>query len=401
MPMNENRKTVGILTTTRAEYGILNPLIRKMCEDSFFDVKVLVTGTHLCEKYGKTVEEIETDGIPIAARIEILSGDDTPIGVSRTMANAIERFAAYFSDNSFDAVIVLGDRYETLAVCIAAMNERIPIIHLHGGETTEGAVDECIRHSITKMSQLHLTAAEEYRKRVIQLGESPDRVFNIGSIGVENVLQKELLSFDDLKESLKGINPDFKEEAFGKPYAVVTFHPVTLEENSALTQINELLKALDENSELSYIFTLANADNGGQLINERVLEYAGRKNNVNVFASLGALRYLSAVKHSQMVIGNSSSGIIEVPSFKVATVNIGDRQKGRISAESVINCEANSRDISAAIRKAQSDEFTEKCRLAENPYYKSNSSENAVKIIRDYLSREKDLKKSFYDIKNI
>ncbi|MDO4187956.1 MAG: UDP-N-acetylglucosamine 2-epimerase [Lachnospiraceae bacterium] len=395
---NDSRKVVGVLTTTRAEYGILYPLIEKMLKDTFFDVKVLVSGTHLDAEYGNSVQEIENDKVPIAAKIDILSHDDSPFGVSKTMSIAVSKFAEYFAENKLDALVVLGDRYEVLAVCIAAMNERIPIIHLHGGETTEGAIDECIRHSITKMSQLHLTATDEYRGRVIQLGENPNRVFNIGSIGVENVLKKNLLSKDELKVSLEEMNNSSKIINLDNPYGIVTFHPVTLEENSAIDQINNLIDALDEHKELSYIITLANADSGGKIINEKIMAYARERENVYVFASLGALRYLSAVKYSAMVIGNSSSGIIEVPSFNIPTVNIGDRQKGRVRANSVIDCGPSKEDISNAITKAESKEFVDVCISANNPYFKEDASRNAVEIIKKYLSSDIDLKKVFYTV---
>lgn len=395
---SEAKKVVGILTTTRAEYGILHPLIEKMLKDSFFSVRVLVSGTHLSEEYGKSLQEIEGDNVPIAEKIDILSGDDSPYGVSKTMSTGIEKFARYFSNNRLDALVVLGDRYETLAVCIAAMNERIPIIHLHGGETTEGAIDECIRHSITKMSQLHLTATEEYRRRVVQLGEHPDRVFNIGSIGVENVLYKELMSFEMLESSIKELSLLPGDFTLNRPYAVVTYHPVTLENSSSLDQITELTDALREHKELDYIITLANADCGGKIINEHFLRFAKENDNVHVFSSLGALRYLSAVKYSCMVIGNSSSGIIEVPSFSIPTVNIGDRQKGRTCSESVINCGPSKTEIENAIMKAESPDFANMCRNTTNPYYKENSSDLALETIKDYLCSDIDIKKSFYNI---
>lgn len=392
------KKTVGVLTTTRAEYGILNPLIEKMLKDSFFDVKVLVSGTHVSEKYGNSICEIKNDNIPIAVEIDILSNEDSSYGVSLTMSTAIVKFAKYFSEVKLDALVVLGDRYEVLAICIAAMNERIPIIHLHGGETTEGAIDESIRHAITKMGQLHLTATEEYRKRVIQLGESPDRVFNIGSIGVENVLNKKLLSFEELEDALKEIYDTPGRFKLNRPYAIVTFHPVTLEDNSATHQISELLMALSEHDEMSYIFTLANADNGGESINNQIIKYAENNEKVYVFSSLGALRYLSAVKYSSMVIGNSSSGIIEVPSFGIPTVNIGDRQKGRVRSKSVIDCNTTKEDISKAITHAKSERIINLCKKVDNPYYKEGSSFAALNIIKDFLSAEINLKKEFYNI---
>lgn len=395
---SDSKKVVGVLTTTRAEYGILHPLIDKMLKDSFFDVRVLVSGTHLKNEYGNSIQEIESDSIPIAAKIDILSGEDSPYGISVTMGTAIQKFAKYFSENKLDGLVVLGDRYETLSVCIAAMNERIPIIHLHGGETTEGAIDECIRHSITKMSQLHLTATDEYRRRVIQLGENPDRVFNIGSIGVENVLKKRLLSFDELASSLNEIYRGSNKFVLNRPYAVVTFHPVTLENNTAANQVDELIKVVNEHGEISYIFTLANADSGGMVINDKILQCERENENVYVFPSLGALRYLSAVKYASMVIGNSSSGIIEVPSFGIPTINIGDRQKGRVRAKSVIDCYPTREGIANAMTIAKSEQFLGTCAKDNNPYYKANSSENAAKLIKDFLCSGVNIKKVFYDV---
>lgn len=385
------KKRIAILTATRAEYGLLKPLMEALLNDDFFDVDVLVTGVHLSEDFGLTYKEIENDGIPISAKIEILSGEDSALGMSKTMANAVERFAEWFSKNPVDGLIVLGDRYETLAVCCAATNERIPIFHLHGGETTEGAIDEAVRHSITKMSYLHFTSNEMHRKRVVQLGENPKRVFNVGAIGVENVLKTSLLSKEELSESL-GMD-------LSKPYAVATFHPVTLENASISDQFFEFVGALNELDNLQYIITKANADSGGKLINVLIDEYEKTKDNVHVYTSLGMKRYLSAVKYADVVIGNSSSGIIEVPSFHVPTVNVGDRQRGRMQAESVINCVCEKEAIKKSIKKALSAEFQQSIQDVKNPYEGNGTTETICKVIRDVLeSSSISLKKSFYDV---
>ena len=377
------------MTATRAEYGLLRPVVRALRASGAFRVSLLVTGAHLSEAYGETVREIERDDMPIAARIPILSGDDTPRGVSGTMANALNGFAAYFEAHRPDALLVLGDRYEILAVCCAAMNARIPIFHLHGGETTQGAVDEAIRHSITKMSLLHFTSNEQHRRRVIQLGEQPDRVFNVGAPGVENALHVPLLSKEELAESV-GL-------PLQKPYAVVTFHPVTLEDEPPERQLFELFAAMDA-FDLEYIITKANADAGGLAINRAVDDYAAKRDNVAAFDSLGLVRYLSAVKYCAFVAGNSSSGILEAPSFGVPTVNIGDRQKGRMQAESVLQCAPARADIARAFAQALTPAFQNKAAHAVNPYGDGDTSGKIVAILQRVFSGPLDLKKTFYDI---
>lgn len=380
---------IAVVTATRAEYGLLRPVICALRASGAFEVSLLVTGAHLSEAYGETVREIERDDMPIAARIPILSGDDTPCGVSRTMANALNGFAAYFEAHRPDALLVLGDRYEILAVCCAAMNARIPIFHLHGGETTQGAVDEAIRHSITKMSLLHFTSNEQHRRRVIQLGEQPDRVFNVGAPGVENALHVPLLSKEALAESV-GL-------PLQKPYAVVTFHPVTLEDEPPERQLFELFAAMDA-FDLEYIITKANADAGGLAINRAVDAYAAKRDNVAAFDSLGLVRYLSAVKYCAFVAGNSSSGILEAPSFGVPTVNIGDRQKGRMQAKSVLQCAPERADIARAFAQALTPTFRKKAAHAVNPYGDGDTSGKIVAILKRVFSGPLDLKKTFYDI---
>lgn len=383
-------KSITVLTATRAEYGLLSPIIHALKACGSFEVRVVVTGAHLSPEFGLTYREIEKEGIEIDRKIEILLSSDTPSAISKSMGMALIGFADYFAERRPDALIVLGDRYETLAVCCAAMNARIPIIHLYGGETTEGAVDEVIRHAITKLSYLHLTSTEEYRKRVIQLGESPDRVFTVGAIGIENAMKKKLLSKRELADSL--------ELALERPYAVITFHPVTLENNSAEQQCRELLKALDMHPEMDYIITKANADADGRIINKMLDDYSLTHDHVSVYESLGAVRYLSAVKYACMAIGNSSSGLLEVPSFKIPTVNIGDRQKGRLKAASVIDCGPKTEEISKSIERAKTIEFREICETVTNPYGDGDTSEKVVNAIETMMSSEIDLKKKFYDI---
>jgi len=383
-------KKIAVLTATRAEYGLLRNIISKLDSDNSLKINILVTGMHLSKSFGYTCKEIEEDGFSIDDRIPILQDNDSSEGVNTAIGLAITQFGHYFANNKPDLLIVLGDRYETLAVCIAAMNELIPIAHLYGGETTEGAVDEAIRHSITKMSQLHFTSTELYRKRVIQLGESPDRVFNVGATGVENALSENLLSRYDLEDSI-----GFK---LGEKYAVVTFHPVTLEKESAEEQFCQLLKALNK-YDFKYIFTKANADAKGKTINKLIDEYVKSNSNVIAFESLGTVRYLSAVKWSSLVIGNSSSGIVEVPTFGVPTINIGDRQKGRVASDSVINCKPTCNDICRAIDLAMLSNFRKRIKNMDNPYGDGKSSDKIVNIIKKFLFNDSmDLKKKFYDI---
>ncbi len=385
------KKKICVLTATRAEYGLLRLIIEKLNSVSEFDVKLAVTGTHLSEQFGLTYHEIEEDGFDIDTKIHIIQNSDLPSDISKTMGTALIQFGEYFEHTCPDALLVLGDRYETLAVCCAAMNARIPILHLYGGETTEGALDEAIRHSITKMSYLHFTSTEEARKRVIQLGEEPDRVFCVGSLGIENSQNIKLMTRNELTVNLS-IPAD-------RPYAVVTFHPATLGNDKPEDQMLELLKACERHPELFYLFTKANADSGGLRINQMIDEFADKHENVMAFDSLGSLRYLSALNYCEMVIGNSSSGLIEAPTFGVPTINIGDRQKGREQSTSVINSNTNENDISLAIAKAMSENFKAVAKACINPYGDGNTSDKILTVIKDYLQNNKiQLSKSFYNL---
>lgn len=384
------KKIISVLTATRAEYGLLKPIIKKLQLVNEFDVRVVVTGAHLSPEFGLTFREIEKDGIDIDAKIEILLSADTPAAISKSMGLAMISFADYFEKLKPDMLVVLGDRYETLAVCCSAMNQRIPIAHLYGGETTQGAVDESIRHAITKLSYLHFTSTEEYRNRVIQLGENPGRVFCVGAIGIENMMNEKYISKEELEESI-GFRLD-------RPFAIVTYHPVTLEDNSAQKQIEALLSACSKHKELKYIFTKANADSDGRIINHLIDKYIQENDNAIAFASLGVRRYLSALKYCSMIIGNSSSGLIEAPSFGIPIINIGRRQKGRLQSDSVINCEVTQEDIDKAIRLAMDSAFIDKARNVINAYGNGNTSEKIVDTIKDVLLNNKiDLMKQFYN----
>ena len=380
-------KKIAVVTATRAEYGILTPLIKAIDDDNELELDLIVTGTHLSEKHGYTKKFIEIDGFNISHEIPILGDGNTPFDISITMANAITGFAECFRDDKPDMVVLLGDRTEMLGIAAAAMNERIPIAHLHGGEVTEGAVDDCVRHALSKMSYLHFTSTEAYRNRVIQLGESPERVFFVGALSTENILKAPLLNESDIRLEV-GIPENM-------PYSVVTFHPVTLEADSAKQQTLELCKAMEECSTYYYLITMANADAGGDMVNKLIGEFADRHENVRLVSSLGMTRYLSAVKYCRFVLGNSSSGIIEAPVLGAPTVNIGDRQKGRLMAETIINCEPDCKDIVSAIHKADAMAHT-----STLMYGDGNTSEKIVNTIKDVLMNDKvNLKKRFYDIK--
>lgn len=383
-------KSLVIITSTRAEYGLLSPIIKKFKKRDKINTYVAVTGTHLSPEFGMTVNEIVADGVDIDTRIDINLTCDTSVGISKSMALAIAGFAEYFAERKPDAIMILGDRFETLAIAIAAMNERIPIIHIHGGEATERAIDEAVRNALTKMSYLHFPSTEPYRRRIIQMGEAPERVFNVGAVGVENALGVEKLSKSELENSL-----NCKLNKF----AVMTFHPVTLENNTAQNQAIGLLDAMAVFPEITFICTKANADMNGRVINECIKDYAERYENILLFDSLGMRKYLSALSFADFVIGNSSSGIIEAPSFRIPTINIGDRQKGRIQAESVINCEPTKDSIVNAINKAISQQFRESIKDADNPYGNGGTSDRIVEISEDFIINNKiDIKKSFYEL---
>lgn len=376
----------AVVTATRAEYGILHPLIRKLHQDSGVELQLLVTGTHLSEKHGNTQQEIERDGFPIFARFPILTEGNTPEDISRIMARALEQFASYFGREKPDCVIVLGDRTEMLGVCAAAMNAGVPIVHLHGGELTEGAVDDCVRHSITKMAYLHFPSTEVYRKRIIQMGEAPERVFNVGALGVENILHIPLLDRDEIEREA-GIPA-------GTPYVVVTFHPVTLENGSEREQTEQLITAMERRSEYFYLITKANADAGGDTVNTLLEDFVSNSANARLVASLGMRRYLSAVRHAAFVLGNSSSGIVEAPSLGTPTVNIGDRQKGRLMVDSIVSCLPEADDIMRAMTLAAG--------MKHQPVLLYGNGETSGKIV-DILKKtfgegRPNLKKTFYDL---
>lgn len=386
-------KRIGIMTGTRAEYGLLKSLMQEINKDNDLELYLIVSGMHLSPEFGMTYKEIEEDGFEINAKVEMLLSSDSPAGISKSIGLGVIGFADEFQRADLDMLILLGDRYEALSAAISAMVMRIPIAHLHGGELTEGAIDEGIRHSITKMSYLHFTSTEQYRNRVIQLGENPERVFYVGALGVENIKKINLMTKEELERS---IHFEIDENT-----VVVTYHPVTLENNTVEEQFLNLLKVLDRNPKIRMIFTKANADTNGRIVNELIDKYAAQNSErACAFMSLGQKRYLSALKYCRIVIGNSSSGIIEAPSFGKPIINIGDRQKGRICADSVINCGYTQQEIQQAMETALTKEFENKASNCRNPYEKENTAANIISVIKDYLLNDKiKLKKGFYDIK--
>jgi len=382
-------KKICIITGSRAEYGLLRPLIEKIKKDEELELQLIVTGIHLANTFGLTYKEIEQDGYKIDSKIEINLSSDTSIGICKSMGLGMISFSEIYARLEPDIIIILGDRYEIFTAASAAMISKIPIAHIHGGEITEGAYDDSLRHCISKMSYLHFTSTESYRKRVIQLGEMPERVHCVGSLGIENINQMQFLSKEKLEQCL-----NFK---LGHLTVLVTFHPVTLEINTAPIQFDNLLKALDHFKDLNIIFTKSNSDTDCNVINQMIDKYVFKnRERAIAFTSLGVLKYLSVMKFCCVVIGNSSSGIIEAPSLKIPTVNIGDRQKGREQARSIINSDNSQKAIIAAIKKALSGE---KDRVNSiNPYEKANTSVQIISIIKQVLDKEMNLKKHFYDL---
>lgn len=383
-------RKICIFTSTRAEWGLQQGLAELIRDTEALQLQLLVSGSHLSAKLGMTIDEIETAGFQIDARVDILKFDDSPVGICQTMGLALSGYGEALQRLSPDLIVILGDRYESFCLAAAAQVLRIPIAHIHGGETTEGAVDEAFRHSITKMAQIHFPSCEVYRNRVMQLGEDPESVFNVGALGIENIRKIQCLSRAELEASLQ-----FPLQA---PFFLVTFHPVTLEHATAGAQVQQLFDALDRFPEHQIIFTKANADTDGQVINEMIDRFAAiNPQRCLAVASLGLKRYLSAMKICSAVIGNSSSGILEAPIFKVPTVNIGDRQKGRLRVKSILDCEADTNAISQAIETALTESFRHDIRDLIHP---SEQADTAQKIVRMLATVDLQgiIKKSFHDI---
>ena len=391
--MNNNPKyKVCAITGTRAEYGLLRRLLFKFKDNNKIDLTLVVTGSHLSNSFGNTQDEIIEDGFLDYIKICIPMDDDSKEGMAVSAGVAMTKFARLFTSYKPDIVVVLGDRFEIFAAASAAHLIGIPIAHISGGDTTEGAVDDAIRHCLTKISYLHFPGCEQSAMRIIQMGEQPDRVFNVGEPGVENCLTMKLMSRQELSENI-----EFKNVL--RNYSVVTFHPVTMENNTAVSQLYELIEAMDAQNDMSYIITMANTDAGGRAINDIWIREGKKRSNWMVVKSLGVLRYLSAVKYAKLVIGNSSSGVVEAPSMGTPTVNIGDRQKGRMMAESVICCAPDKLEIFKAMKVALANEFQEKAKHVQSPFGDGTTSKQIVDVILGYLeNREETNEKHFYDI---
>lgn len=384
-------RKICVITGTRAEYGLLRWVMQGIKDDPELTLQIIATGMHLSPEFGLTYRDIEQDGFKIDSKVEMLTSSDTSVGIAKSMGLGLIGFADALHDLKPDLIVVLGDRFEIFSAVSAALVARIPVAHLHGGELTEGAFDDALRHSITKMSHLHFVAAEEYRQRVVQLGEQPDRVFLVGGLGIDNIKRLKLFDREALEASL-----DFK---LGSKNLLITFHPVTLEAATASEQMAQLLLALAELEDTQLIFTMPNADTGGRVLIRMVEEFVAQHTNARAYTSLGQLRYLSCISHVDGVVGNSSSGLAEVPSFRKGTINIGDRQRGRLQATSVINCEPTRQSIESALKKLYSTVFQMSLSKVTNPYGEGGASEKVVEIIKNH-ALDGMVKKTFYDLCN-
>lgn len=386
------KKKICVITGTRAEYGLLKPLMDEIKSSKELELQIVATGAHLSPEFGLTYKRIENDGFIIDEKLEILMSSDSSVGITKSMGLVLLGMGEVLLRLNPDLIVLLGDRYEIFCCAAAATVCCIPIAHLHGGEITEGAMDEAFRHSITKMSHLHFTSTEECRQRVIQLGENPENVFNVGAIGIDNIKNLNLLTKKQLEHDT-GIK-------FGRHNYLITFHPVTLEKNSAEIQFKNLLTVLETLDDSCFIFTKANADTDGRIINHLIDEFVKNNSDKSIaFTSMGQLNYLSAMQYVDAVVGNSSSGIIETPSFKIGTINVGDRQKGRIRAGSIIDCKAEHDDIMNAFKKLHSSDFQKQIESIQNPYGDGSTSKKIIDNIKVNINR-KLLKKSFVTIAN-
>ena len=384
------KRKICIVTGSRAEYGLLKPLLDEIENDPDLILQLVVIGMHLSPEFGLTYKDIEKDGFVINEKIEILLSSDTPVGVSKAMGLALIGFGEAYERLKPDIIVLLGDRFEIFSAAASALVSKVPVAHIHGGEVTEGAFDDAFRHSITKMSHLHFVSTEEYKKRVIQLGESPDRVFNVGAIGLDNIRKMRLLTKKELEKELK-----FK---FGKRNLLVTYHPATLSTLNTRKQFSSLLDTINELENTKIIFTKSNADPGGKIINEMIDKFVFENDQkAVVFTSMGQLKYLSTMQFVDAVVGNSSSGIIEAPSFKIGTINIGDRQKGRIKAKSIIDCEATRESIKEAFKQLYEKDFQMNLINIINPHGDGNAAENIKKILKT-CNITNIMEKQFYNV---
>lgn len=387
------KSKAAIITTSRADYGILFPLIEKMKADKFFDVRLIVTGSHLSEMHGNTIEHIRNDGIH---DFDIIKPDKRSDGykeICQSISEGIYSYTEIFSQNTYDYIIVLGDRYELWPACITAVIHRIPIVHIHGGETTIGAIDECIRHSVTKMAALHFPSIPQYAKRIIQMGENPERVHVVGALGIDNIRSIELMEIEEIS-NLTGVD-------FNRGVALMTYHPVTMESyDTGAEQVEIILKTLLE-SNVFTVITAPNADAGNRIIMDKINSYVDKYcNNFKYIKNLGQKAYLSVLKYARFMIGNSSSGIIESASFKLPVINIGDRQAGRYKPNNVIDCECKRETISMSVKQALSKEFADSIANLQNPYGDGYTANRIIQVLKqiDFINKDILLKKKFYDV---
>lgn len=390
MRVNKKKK-ICVFTGTRAEYGLLKPLIQKIKDDDALELCLIVSGTHLCGEFGFTYKQIEADGFFIDEKIQIIVDSDLPSGVCKSMGLGLIQFTDAITRLGPDIIVLLGDRYETFSMAAAAAVNTVPIAHIHGGELTYGAIDEYFRHAVTKMSHLHFPCAQTYRERVIQMGEHPDRVFDVGALGVENINQMIFLSKNDFYQQM-GFDPEDK-------FFLVTYHPVTMDGAKTKQYAENLFSALmsDEFADYKVIFTKANADSHGRYINQQIDRLADRnEKRVLVFESMGQLRYLSAMQYCALIVGNSSSAVIEAPSFKKPVVNIGSRQTGRLKAQNIIDCKDQTDPIVNAMIKGLSREFIDRLGSMENPFEKTSPSEQIKEILKNFDFSKLQFK-AFYD----
>lgn len=382
-------KTICVVSGARSEYGQLRWVMQGIKDDPRLRLQIVATGMHLSPEFGLTYRDIERDGFVIDRKLEVLLSSDSPVGVAKSIGLGAIAFADAFADLSPDVVVLLGDRFESFSAATAAMIAGLPIAHLHGGEVTEGAFDDAIRHAITKMAHLHFVAAEEYRRRVIQLGEDPERVFLCGGLGVDIISKTPLLDREAFEAAI-----DFK---LGRRNLLVTFHPVTREHDAATAQMKELLAALDRLKDTHLILTMPNADSGGRELIRLIEDFVAARSHAKAFTSLGQLRYLSGIAHVDGVVGNSSSGLAEAPTFHKGTINIGDRQRGRLKAESVIDCEPTRASIGAALERLYSPAFQAGLESVRNPYGEGGASEMIVEVLKRF-DLDGIVKKTFYDL---
>ncbi|OUU53456.1 MAG: UDP-N-acetylglucosamine 2-epimerase (hydrolyzing) [Pelagibacteraceae bacterium TMED65] len=387
--MKFSARKICVVTGSRAEYGLLSPLMQGIQDSPFLELQLIVTGMHLAPEFGLTVQAIQLDGYHIDRKVESLLSSDTSVGIIKSIGLGVIGFADVLSELQPDLLVILGDRFEVFAAATAALISRIPIAHIHGGELTEGSFDDAIRHSITKMSHLHFVAADAYRQRVIQLGEQPDLVFRVGALGIDNIRRLSLLSRAELENQL-----DFK---FAPRNLLITFHPVTLEHSSCCDQLQQLLLALEQLDDVGFIFTSPNADTDGRQLLGQITEFCAFNPMAQVFTSLGQLRYFSCLSHVDGVVGNSSSGLIEAPSFRVGTINIGDRQRGRLRAPSIIDCHADFVSISQSLNRLFSPSFTSILQDLKNPYGEGGACSQIINIL-ETTPLDKLLKKNFFDV---